>query len=151
MVVGTWLIGAIGLLAGTACEPEETCTRGDEGCYCTADYRCLEGLACRSYLCIDPEWSPPEPEVAADGGNGNGADDGKTVDNVSACEEWLDALECGGVSLGDELAGAIACDSYAQYGCRLDGYFECLTANTKCDGDVPDVTGWSACAGKLSC
>lgn len=103
-----------------------------------------------SFVCIDPNWTPPDPEVD-DERDDDDDDGGKAVDNVSACEELLESLECGGVSLGDQLGEALACETYDRYGCSLDGYFQCLTDNTRCDGDYPDVTGWTACTGKLSC
>ena len=142
----TSLAACAGLLAAPSCDQEDDCTRGDEGCYCTADFRCLEGLACRSFLCVDPEWTPPEPEPEPPAGDG-----GKPVDNVSACEQWLASLECGGESLGDQLGEALVCETFEEYACSLDGYFQCLEDNTRCDGEYPDVTGWNACAGRLSC
>jgi hypothetical protein len=70
-------------------------------------------------------------------------------DNVGACEDWLDAVECGDY----DYSTVVDCSTYEDYDCDVSAYFDCLTDNTVCDEStgVPDTSGWTACASELEC
>lgn len=71
------------------------------------------------------------------------------VDNVEACESWLEATSCGTTDFGL----FIDCSIYEDTECDISAYFDCLTDNTTCDEatGVADVTAWSMCASKAQC
>jgi hypothetical protein len=50
-----WILPALvaAAMAGAACPAADECDVGGEGCPCTNDGTCLEGLACRSDVCVD--------------------------------------------------------------------------------------------------
>ena len=168
---------ALGLLlaAAPACDQKaaDDCQPGTESCSCTVDYRCLEGLTCLSEYCVDPDWSPEVPDDdedasedddedsnedddAADSGDDNGDDDGGdddgggdggAVDNVGACENWIEAAECGDY----DWSQSVDCGIYANLACDIADYFNCLSENTACNDGIPDTSGWTACAELATC
>ena len=158
---GPWLlvVAACGVFFGLACDREAECTPGTEACVCTQNGGCLPHLECISDYCVDPEWMPPAADddgVAQDDDQGvaededddaSGADDEAPVDNVDACEAWVDAYECGGFDIGQSLN----CDLYADATCDLSDYFDCLTDNTSCTNGFPDTSGWPACVDLATC
>lgn len=130
--------GLCGAFSGVACDEE--CTRGSEGCRCTAAGECVTGLACLSEFCVDPE-------DMVDDGASQADDDGATVDNVAACEDFVDAFQCGTSDLGQ----FVMCDSYATAACDLTAYFDCLTEHTGCNAGNPDTSGWMQCTDLGTC
>jgi hypothetical protein len=110
---------------------------------------------------VDPDWTPPaadddgvaheDDDDGASAGANDDADDSAgddgPVDNVGACEDWIDAYECGGFDIGQSLN----CDLYADAICDLSEYFDCLTDNTACTNGFPDTSGWSACVDLATC
>ena len=67
--------------------------------------------------------------------------------NVESCESWIDSQNCGDY----DFSGDIVCSSYEELECDISGYFDCLSDNTSCDGDMPDISGWSACLSQATC
>lgn len=89
-----------------------------------------------------------------DGGTGNGddndndaGDNGGAIDNVGACEEWIDASECGEY----DWSSVIDCSIYADLPCNISAYFNCLTDNTSCVEGIPDTSGWANCYELATC
>jgi hypothetical protein len=82
-----------------------------------------------------------------DGEDGDDGDDGGTVDNVAACDELIESLECGGADFGQY----VSCSSYASLSCSLVDYFECLSDNFACSDGVFDPSGWTSCASLAMC
>ena len=166
---------ALGFLAAAApaCDQKAAgdCQPGTESCSCTADFRCLEGLTCLSEYCVDPNWSPATPdddesaaedededsnedededsneEEGDDDGDDGGDDGGDAVDNVGACENWIDAAECGDY----DWSQSVDCSLYANLACDIADYFNCLSDNTACNDGIPDTAGWTACAELATC
>ena len=122
-------------LGSPACDDEGDCSAGSEGCPCTADFKCLEGLECLSEYCVSPN------EGAATSGNStdpSGAEGGST-NNVAACEAFVDNLPC---ALPE---GVLDCSVYAEVTCDVTDYLDCLTDNSGCTNDMIDVSGWGNC------
>lgn len=69
------------------------------------------------------------------------------LDNVGACNAWVEATKCGST----DIASLVNCDLYKDTDCNISGYFDCLVQNTKCENDVLDATGWGSCASKAVC
>lgn len=128
----------VGSVAAVACAGDD-CQAGNEGCPCTFDDRCLEGLACLSDYCVDPN-----PQQTS--GPGDSAD-GSSVDNVAACEAFVDTVSCGDVDLSQFLD----CDIYADTVCDIADYFDCLSDNTSCTDGVFDNSQWPSCADLATC
>ena len=82
-----------------------------------------------------------------EGGEEGNGEEGGAVDNVAACEDLLDALECGEV----DLTQTVSCDMYANTTCDLVDYFTCLEDNFTCTDGVFDPTGWTMCAELATC
>jgi hypothetical protein len=68
-------------------------------------------------------------------------------DNVGACKQWLSNISCGSY----DFSQFMSCESYRDLSCDITEYFDCLTANTKCNDGVPDNSGWTGCASKAQC
>jgi hypothetical protein len=81
---------------------------------------------------------------------GGGAE---SIDNVAACNAWLDSLEgCGDF----DASTVIDCSTYDTLtACDITPYFDCLTQNFKCSDvggtQVPDTSGWQQCLDKANC
>ena len=110
-----------------------------------------DGLVdCEDEDCVGSE------ECAGDGGGGtgplpgdsgdpgNGGNNWAGMDNVEACEAWLESLTCGVYDFTD----TVDCSAYAKEDCDLVPYFECLAENTECDEEtgILDMSGWEQCA-----
>jgi hypothetical protein len=96
-------------------------------------------------------WVLPLLFVACSSGDETGdspADSTPERDNMSACEEWVAAMSCGG-----EKKKGFDCKSYADVACDIIPYFDCLTANTICDEKTGslDTSGWGKCMGMDKC
>lgn len=120
-----------------ACDAEQDCPAGHETCVCAEDYQCLEGLECLSNRCVGP---------AGNTGNAGGTSSDPSGDgngnNVSACEDFVDNLDCalpGGPATLD-------CSLYEGVDCDLAPYLDCLSDNTTCADGMADLTGWAECA-----
>lgn len=127
-------------LGSPACDDEEDCPAGYEGCPCTAEFQCLDGLACLSEYCVSSEAN------ASGGSGGNSTDptdpsgaEGGSTNNVAACEAFLDNLPC---ALPE---GVLDCSVYAEVACDVTDYLDCLTDNSSCTNDMIDVAGWANC------
>jgi hypothetical protein len=122
-------------LASPACDDEDNCPAGQEGCVCAEDFQCDDGLVCLSEYCVS--------SVAdGSGGSGNASDPsggGSSNNNVEACEAFLDNLDC---ALPE---GALDCSVYTDVACDVTDYLDCLTENSACNGDMIDVSGWGNC------
>ncbi len=122
-------------LASPACDDAEgDCQAGLEGCPCTAEYQCLDGLQCLSEYCVDPVGSggSSDPSGGASGGSN---------DNVAACEGFIDGLDCA-IPGGDV---ALDCSAYEGVACDVTDYLDCLADNTACVDGAADVSGWIDC------
>ncbi len=88
-----------------------------------------------------------------DSGSGNEADSGSgdeaDFDNVQACEDWLDSMNCGEF----DFSKTADCVHFEENPCDLTDYFDCLFDNMVCDEKTgaPDMSGWSACMDYNSC
>lgn len=134
----------LGLGLGLACGQEETCAGGHETCPCVAG-ACLTGLVCLSGYCVDPSWTPPGGE-AGNASLSNGGESG-TFDNVAACEDLIEAFDCGDL----DLATYVDCDLYANVDCDVSDYFDCVRDEVDCvDGSI-DPMQLSACAELATC
>lgn len=88
-------------------------------------------------------------------GSGNGSgndssdddDEGGEVDNVGACNDLLDQLDCGGMDLGQ----FVDCSAYASLSCDLSDYLQCLEDEFVCNDGVFDASGWAGCVSLASC
>ena len=69
------------------------------------------------------------------------------TDNVAACEEWIESLNCGEY----DFSSTLDCSIYESTECDISDYFDCLTENTECIDGVPDMTGWLSCLSKATC
>ena len=141
-----------GLLAGASCADEDECTPGYEGCVC-ASGACLDGLACLSSYCVDPDWTPPTDDAAdtgddvADTGDDTGSG-GSSPDNVAACNALLDELgACGDF----DLTSVIDCSIYADYTCDVADYLDCIREAYVCVDGVPDTSGFLECTELATC
>jgi hypothetical protein len=76
---------------------------------------------------------------------------GGSTDNVQACKDFYNGLQCG--ASFDASSYAATCSSYdeSSYPCDLSGYFNCLDDAFKCTNGVPDVSGWQGCSSKAVC
>lgn len=84
------------------------------------------------------------------GGSGNDSsddDEGGDVDNVGACNDLLDELDCGGMDLGQ----FVDCSAYASLSCDLSDYLQCLEDEFVCTDGVFDASGWAGCVSLASC
>ena len=75
---------------------------------------------------------------------------GTPFDNVSACENWVEALSCGDYDFGS----SVSCESYRNVTtCDISDYFDCLTDNTSCDTNtgIPDFSNWQSCTPLATC
>jgi len=122
-----------------ACDAEEDCPAGHEGCMCTEEFQCLDGLQCLSDYCVDPQSNASDGSGGGDSSSPSGSG---STNNVQACETFLDSLECaelpGGVMLLD-------CSVYESSTCDITDYLDCLTDNTTCTDGIADNTGWMEC------
>lgn len=140
---GHWVsLFVFGATLGFACADEKDCTPGAEGCVCN-EGACLEGLSCLSDHCVDPNWVPP---TAADGDGGDGGDGG-SADNVAACEALLDEIACGEF----DLSMFVDCSVYADLGCDIADYFDCVRDVFVCTDGVADASGLTECAEMATC
>jgi len=124
-------------LVSPACDEESDCPAGHEGCVCTEEFSCLEGLECLSDYCVSSNVSGGSGGNSGNSDDGNG--DGGSTNNVQACEAFVDSLDCG---LPD---GALDCSSYAGVTCDLTEYLDCLADNSACTNGMLDPTGWVEC------
>jgi hypothetical protein len=92
--------------------------------------------------------------TSATGDSGSSGDDGSNegegsgeIDNVAACNDLVDSLECGGADLGQY----VPCDSYAQTTCDFSDYFQCLEDEFTCTDGAFDPTAWMGCASLATC
>lgn len=131
-----------GVMLGVACEQSDDCPAGQEGCACTSDGLCLEGLDCLSGHCVDPSWMPP-----TGGGPDDDDDDGGTFDNVTACNALVDELVCGDA----DLAMYVDCSLYADYPCDVADYFDCVREMVTCVDGAFDASQLMACAELGTC
>ena len=76
-------------------------------------------------------------------------DGGSSIDNVKACNDWLESISCGST----DFSTMVDCSVYDGYNCDVADYFTCLTENTTCDETtgIPDIAGWAGCADKAQC
>lgn len=135
------LVPLTSLLSPACDDAEGDCPAGHEGCVCTEDYECLEGLQCLSDYCVDPN-SGSGADSNGSGGSptGNGSGNGGN-DNVAACESFVDSIDCafpGG-------APPIDCAIYGESVCDITDYLACLESNTSCNNDMLDASGWIDC------
>lgn len=70
-----------------------------------------------------------------------------SVDNVEACQNLVDSLECGSF----KPSNAVKCSTYKSMNCDLSDYFDCLAGSFECVNGAADITGWSACTSKAVC
>jgi hypothetical protein len=72
-----------------------------------------------------------------------------TVDNVQACQDWLDATFCGDF----DFSSVVDCNQYENINCDIADYFQCLEEKTVCDGatGVADTSDWPSCQSQASC
>lgn len=68
-------------------------------------------------------------------------------DNVGACKRWLSSASCGNT----DFSTMVNCEVYKDTSCDIAPYFDCLTANTKCQNGTADTSGWTQCASKAQC
>jgi len=106
----------------------------------------LEGLECLSNLCVDPNWTPPVPGEEGGPSAEEGGSDG-SIDNVAACDAMLDDLSCGSFDLGS----VVDCDIYADVGCDIADYFDCVREVFTCTDGVADASGLPECAELVTC
>ncbi len=123
-----------------ACDDEDDCPAGHEGCVCAENYECLEGLQCLSEYCVAPVGETNGGSGSNEGGNGNGNGDG--TDNVSACQAFIDSAECAELPGGTAI---IDCSIYAETVCDISDYFNCLADNTTCVDGFADTSQWMGC------
>lgn len=119
-----------------ACDSEEDCPAGHEGCVCAAEYSCLDGLQCLSEYCVDPNGGGGGSADPAGSGGGSGS-----TNNEAACQDFLDSIECG-------FPGGVApidCSIYSQVTCDITDYLNCLSDNAVCTNDMLDASGWMDC------
>ncbi|MGH1343770.1 MAG: hypothetical protein ACRBN8_19595 [Nannocystales bacterium] len=122
-----------------ACDEESDCPAGHEGCLCTEEFSCLEGLECLSEYCVSPSASGGDSNDGGTDADGDGDGDGGSSNNVQACEAFVDSLDCGLPQ------GALDCSSYAGLNCDLTDYLDCLADNSTCTNGMLDATGWVDC------
>lgn len=135
VVLAGFLAQSTGMLA---CDESDDCPAGTEGCPCTEDNLCLQGLLCLSSYCVG----------AASAGNSTANEEsGSAVDNVAACESWRDSVSCGDT----DIAQFVDCNLYADTVCDIAEYFACLDENTACNDGVFDNSGWQSCADLATC
>lgn len=85
---------------------------------------------------------------SSDGSGGSGGDGGGSADNVAACNNWVDAFNCGDI----DISGSVDCSDFEGTDeCDLTPYFDCLTDNTECVDGIPDLSGWDQCYSLLEC
>ena len=82
-------------------------------------------------------------------GDGDHGGDGDSPDNEAACNNWKQAVSCEGADLS--ILNMLDCSTYDSYACDISAYFDCLTENTKCNGSVLDVSGWTGCQNLAVC
>ena len=70
-------------------------------------------------------------------------------ENVESCEAWVDSQSCGEYDFSSALGSG--CSYYEDLDCDISGYFDCLTENTSCDGDLADISGWTSCLSQATC
>ena len=87
----------------------------------------------------------PAPQSSSSGGGGN---EEPEVDNVAACEELADELECDN---GVDISSTLPCTSYGSYACDLVDYFDCIADAWSCDPAQIDTAGLMSCASMLAC
>lgn len=127
----------LALLAG-ACDTEQDCPAGHEQCVCTAEFTCLEGLACLSDRCVDLQGDDADGTGNANGSNGTNGDN----DAVVACQAFIDGLQCA----APEGPALIECSVYEGLACDVGPYFDCLAENSTCGSDdTLDISGWGEC------
>lgn len=56
--------------------------------------------------------------------------------SYEACLEWIDSLDCGSYDFASAGLDASYCDAYEESECDVSEYFDCLIADSKCEGDV---------------
>ncbi len=84
------------------------------------------------------------------GGNNSGTEPGQSmgsVDNVAACQSFVDSLACGDA----DLSMYIDCSIYATTPCDIADYFTCAESEFTCTEGVPDVSGFVDCATMATC
>jgi hypothetical protein len=81
------------------------------------------------------------------GGNGSTGAGSGSPDNVGACENYVNSVECGST----DISQYVDCSAYAGYPCDISGYFDCLATNVTCTNGVLDVSGMSQCASQATC
>jgi hypothetical protein len=142
-----WGLGfAVGVFV--ACQSEQDCDRGTEGCPCHDGNVCLQGLVCLSSHCVDPNWTPGESGPSADSADGaDGADGSSSHDNVAACEALLADLSCGDF----DFTQIVDCSVYEGYVCDVTDYFDCLRDNIECVDGFPDTSVTQQCSSLATC
>jgi hypothetical protein len=83
------------------------------------------------------------PGMEGDGGGGGGG--GGDYDNVGACKRYVEAYNNAACIPVDLNATDNCPDSLNQTPCDLAKYYDCMASAVKCNGDMPDLTGFSAC------
>jgi hypothetical protein len=85
---------------------------------------------------------------ADDGGadDATPADDGGAIDNVAACEDFVDAWDCGDI----DVAQFVMCSAYENVTCDVADYFQCLADETTCDISSL-MSAVNSCASLASC
>lgn len=77
----------------------------------------------------------PAPAPAAGGGS-----------NVDACKKYVETVNAASCMAAAKMDPAMMCnDALNQMPCDLSKYYNCLTEATKCNGDIPDLSGVAAC------
>ncbi len=134
---------ALGMVIG--CDSGDSdCAEGHEAGFCAEDYRCLEGLECRSKRGV--EAGPADSDNSSASSRGDD-DDGTPTDNVAACQALVDSWECqppGGIDL-------LMRDAFEDSQRDVSDDFNCLADNTSCSDDVLDASGWTQCAELAEC
>ena len=86
-------------------------------------------------------------DAAGDDAAGDDAagDDGP-VDNVAACNDFVDAFDCSQI----DLTQFVMCDVYANTTCDVSAYFDCLADNVTCSSTGFADAG-TMCASLATC
>ena len=85
-------------------------------------------------------------------------DEEDSFDNVSACQNYVDSLECGDFDPSTIYGSTFCEDTYGGLTtCDISDYFNCLADNTECIEDDPvlgdylDQSGTTDCASLANC
>lgn len=71
----------------------------------------------------------------------------ESTDNVSACQNFVDSIDCGSF----DASSVVGCQQYEGYACDVSDYFDCLAEHFSCNGGIPDSSRWTACTALATC